>query len=148
MARFELSRTLPLSPAECWERVTDWPRHGAGVPLTRVFASRGTGLAVGDVVTARTSVGPVGFADPMEIMVMRPPGPGRDGLCRLLKRGAVVHGWAELRVRASGSGSGDGGAEVGWLEEIRVAGLPRLADPLLERAGRRVFGRALDRLLS
>ncbi|MEV7027308.1 SRPBCC family protein, partial [Kitasatospora sp. NPDC093558] len=50
---------------------------------------------------------------------------------------------AELRVRALGAGS-----EAVWVEELRIAGLPRLFDPMVAAAGRIVFGRVLDHLLA
>ncbi|MER7583751.1 SRPBCC family protein [Kitasatospora sp. NPDC097691] len=142
MARFVLTRRSPLPPAVCWERLTAWPRHGERVPFTRVGVARGTGREVGDVVLARTAVGPLRFDDPMEIVESVPPGPGRDGLCRLAKRGRPVRGWAVLRVRAVG-----GGSEALWAEELRIAGVPRFADPVVAATGRLVFGRVLDRLL-
>ncbi|WP_224285514.1 SRPBCC family protein [Streptomyces sp. LS1784] len=142
MARFVLIRRTPLPPAECWERLTAWPRHGDRVPFTRVRVVRGTGREAGDVLLARTALGPLRFDDPMEIAALVAPGPGRDGQCRLVKRGDPVHGWAELRVRAVG-----GGSAAVWTEELTVAGLPRLLDPALSRAGRLVFGRVLEHLL-
>lgn len=143
MARFVLTRRCPLPPDECWARLTDWPRHGDRVPLTRVRAVRGGGRETGDVVLARTGLGPLGFDDPMEIVALDAPGDGLPGLCRLEKRGRVVRGHAELRVRVTGAGS-----EAVWEEELRIAGLPRLFDPLVAAAGRAVFGRVLDHLLA
>ncbi|MEU1285063.1 SRPBCC family protein [Kitasatospora sp. NPDC005856] len=142
MARFVLIRRTPLPPAECWERLTAWPRHGERVPFTRVRVVRGTGREAGDVVLARTALGPLRFDDPMELTELVTPGPGREGRCRLVKRGRPVRGWAELRVRAVG-----GGSTALWTEELAVVGLPRLADPVLAGAGRVVFGRVLDHLL-
>ena len=144
MATFLLTRTTRLTPEACWDRLTDWPRHGDRVPFTEVSAAVGSGRAVGDVVLARTALGPVVFDDPMEITVFAAPSAGRDGRCRLEKRGRIVRGWAELRVgRREG-----GGAEAAWVEEIRVSGLPAALDPVTARVARLVFGRALDGLLS
>ncbi|WP_406209549.1 SRPBCC family protein [Kitasatospora sp. NBC_01560] len=145
MAHFVLTRRTALPPAVCLERLTDWPRHGDHVPFTRVRASRGTGRLVGDVVLARTRLGPFVIDDLMEIVELTAPTPGSDGLCRLEKRGRRVLGRAELRVRAAGGGAD--GSEVTWAEEIRFAGVPRFLDPVLARAGRIVFGRVLDQLL-
>ncbi|RAG87338.1 SRPBCC family protein [Streptacidiphilus pinicola] len=143
MAVFLLSRRSRLGPVDTWERLTDWSRHGERIPFTDVGPARGTGRAVGDVVLARTALGPVGFDDPMEIVVLTPPTRGREGLCRLEKRGRIVRGWAELRVCAEA----EGGAEALWVEEIRVRGVPAALDPLVARVARLVFGRALDGLL-
>ena len=146
VAYFALSRTTGLAPDTCWNRLTDWPRHGNRVPFTTVAALGGSGRAVGDVIVARTALGPLGFDDPMQIVAFSAPTPDRDGVCRLEKRGRIVRGWAELRVRP-GERSG-GGAEVIWSEEIAVMGVPRVLDPVTERVARVVFGRALDGLLT
>ncbi|MEY9877639.1 hypothetical protein ABH931_007163 [Streptacidiphilus sp. MAP12-33] len=144
MAVFLVTRTTTLTPAACWARLTDWPRHGEGVPFTLVGAVRGAGRAVGDVVLARTAIGPLAFDDPMEIVAFRAPEPGRGALCRLEKRGRIVRGWAELRVDTGE----DGSTRAVWVEEIRVKGVPAALDPLTARVARAVFGRALDHLLS
>ncbi|MFJ8476836.1 SRPBCC family protein [Kitasatospora sp. NPDC094011] len=138
MARFVLTRRSPLPPADCWARLTDWPRHGERVPFTRVRVVRGTGRQPGDVILARTALGPLRFDDPMELVELAPP-----ARCLLAKRGRAVRGGAELRVRAVGAGS-----EVVWAEELRITGLPRLFDPAVALAGRLVFGRVLDHLLA
>jgi hypothetical protein len=146
MARFLLTRATSLPPGPCLDRLTDWPRHGEGVPFTRVFASRGSGRTVGDVVLARTTLGPFGFDDPMEIVVLARPTARDPGVCRLEKRGRIVRGWAELRVRAADGA--EPGSVAGWEEEIRILGLPATLDPVVAAVARRVFARALDRLLS
>ncbi|MFD0273498.1 SRPBCC family protein [Kitasatospora sp. NPDC127111] len=117
------------------------------MPFTRVSVGSGTGLRVGDVIVARTALGPVRlFDDPMEIVEFAAPAPGRDGVCRLEKRGRPVRGGAELRVRAVGGARGDR-SEVTWQEEVVLAGLPGVFDPVVAGVGRFVFGRVLDRLL-
>ncbi|MFE9429115.1 SRPBCC family protein [Kitasatospora sp. NPDC006697] len=145
MARFVLTRRSPLTAEACWARLTDWPRHGDRVPFTQVRVARGSGRRSGDAILARTRVGPVAFDDPMEIVHLQAPAPGRDGLCRLQKHGRVVRGWAVLTVRAIPE---QGGTEVTWTEEISIAGLPRAVDPLVAVSGRAVFGRVLAHLLS
>ncbi len=165
MARFVLTRLSPLPPADCWARLTAWPRHGDRVPFTRVSVVRGTGRQPGDVILARTALGPLRFDDPMELVELVAP-----MHCLLAKRGRVVRGGAELRIRAVGAGTVGAGSEVGagtvgagsevgagtvgagsevvWAEELRITGLPRLFDPAVALAGRLVFGRVLDHLLA
>ncbi|MFI6849366.1 hypothetical protein ACIBJD_32875 [Kitasatospora sp. NPDC050467] len=95
---------------------------------------------------ARTAVGAFRlFDDPMEIVEIAGPLPGRDGVCRLEKRGRPIRGGAELRVRAVGA-RGER-SQVTWAEEVVIAGLPTVLDPAVARVGRLVFGRVLDRLL-
>ncbi|WP_149182852.1 SRPBCC family protein [Streptomyces sp. TRM49041] len=145
MSVFRLERRTRLSAAETWRRVTDWPAHGAGVPLTRVTVLTPGPPGSGTRFTARTGIGRLGFDDPMTVVRWEPPGAGHGsaGVCRLEKYGRVVRGWAEIRVY----GDGTGAARVTWAEELRVLGVPRWCDPALRWAARRVFGRALDGIL-
>ncbi|GHH91827.1 SRPBCC family protein [Streptomyces capillispiralis] len=143
MATFLVQRTAPLPPDEAWRRLTDWPRHGAVVPLTRIRVTTPPPTGVGTRVVARTGVGPLSFEDPMEVTVWRPPVDDSPGLCRLEKRGRVVLGWAEIEV-----GPGPGGrARVRWREDVRLRFQPAPLDGVVARAGGQVFGRAVNRLL-
>ncbi|MFI1213438.1 SRPBCC family protein [Streptomyces sp. NPDC020802] len=144
MVLFLVSRDTPLSADEAWRRLTVWERHAEVVPLTRVRVVTVPPRGAGTVFVARTGVGPVAFDDRMEVVVWRPPLDGGPGLCRLVKRGSLVVGWAEIEVIPAAGG----GARVVWREELGVRGLPRAFDPVLASAGRRMFGRAVDRLLS
>ncbi|GHF24008.1 SRPBCC family protein [Streptomyces fumanus] len=143
MVTFSLERTAPLPPAESWRRLTAWHRHGGAVPLTRVTVVPAGPTAPGTLVVARTGLGPLAFADPMEVTVWRPPLDGAPGHCRLEKRGKLVRGWAEIDVRPGPGGR----SRVVWREELAVRLLPSLFDGVLARAGRYVFGRAVNRLL-
>ncbi|MFG2725385.1 SRPBCC family protein [Streptomyces canus] len=143
MVTFLLERTAPLSPDEAWRRLTEWPRHGEVVPLTRVTVVPPGPTAEGTLVVARSGIGPLAFADPMEVTVWRPPAEGVSGLCRLEKRGRVVRGWAELEVHPGPGGR----ARVIWRESLSVRFLPGLFAPVLRVSARSVFGRALNRLL-
>lgn len=143
MATFQLQRTAPLPLDEAWRRLTAWPRHGEVVPLTRITVSTPPPTGAGTRIVARTGLGPLSFDDPMEVTVWQPPAGDSPGLCRLEKRGRVVRGWAEIEVRPGPGGR----ARVVWREEIRVRFLPARAEALLARAGRHVFGRAVNRLL-
>lgn len=139
MALFRIAARTPLVPAEAWRRLTDWERHAAQVPLTRITVTTPPPTGRGTVFVARTRLGRFGFDDPMEVVDWQPP-----HHCRLEKHGRVVTGWAEIDVREAPGG----GAYVGWTEDLRVRGLPRFCDPLLGRAGRAVFRRAMRALLS
>ena len=142
MAFFEITRSVPISAQECWLRVTDWPRHSALVPLTRVSVVGGGTTELGSVVVARTGFGPLGFDDPMEVVAWQPPTGRAPGRVRLEKRGSAVLGWAEVEVRADGTRS-----VLRWREEIRLRGVPAPLDAVLAGVGRRVFGRVVDGLL-
>ncbi|MGW6540288.1 SRPBCC family protein [Streptomyces sp. NPDC055051] len=142
MSRFRVVRSVPLGPDEVWRRLTDWPAHGRQVPLTRTRVLTPGPSRVGTRFTARTGLGPLGFDDPMEVARWEPPLGDRPGVCRLEKYGRLVRGWAEIEVAAE-----SGGSRVVWTEELTVRGVPRAFDGVLSRAGRVVFGRALDGLL-
>lgn len=143
MTLFRIERTTASAPGEAWRRLTDWPAHGARVPFTRTRVLTPGGTKVGTRFTARTGIGRAGFDDPMEVVRWEPPAAGRPGVCRLEKHGRTVLGWAVIEVREAPGG----GSVVVWTEELRLRGLPRAADPLLNAAGRLLFGRAMDGLL-
>ncbi|MFI9295309.1 SRPBCC family protein [Streptomyces gardneri] len=143
MTLFRVERTVPLPPDVVWRRLTDWPAHGRQVPLTRTTVLTPGPNGAGTRFTARTGLGPLAFDDPMEVVRWEPPEAGRPGVCRLDKSGRVVRGWAEVAVTAAPGG----GSRVEWTEELAVRGLPRVFDPVLARAGRALFGRAVDGLL-
>jgi hypothetical protein len=143
VVNFLLERTAPLPLDEAWRRLTEWPRHGEVVPLTRVSVATPPPTHVGTVIVARSGLGPLAFDDRMVVTVWQPPTDDTPGLCRLEKRGRVVTGWAELEVRPGPGGR----SRVVWREELGVRLLPGFFDPLLARAARYVFGRAANRLL-
>ncbi|WP_326755610.1 SRPBCC family protein [Streptomyces hirsutus] len=143
MATFHLQRTAPLPLDEAWRRLTEWPRHGAAVPLTRVTVTTPPPTGEGTVFVARSGLGPVAFDDPMEVTVWQPPVDGSPGLCRLEKRGRLVRGWAEIEVRPGPGGR----TRVLWREDLRVRFLPGFCDPALRAVSRGVFGRAVNTLL-
>ncbi|MFF3331090.1 SRPBCC family protein [Streptomyces sp. NPDC002888] len=143
MVNFLLERTAPLPLDEAWRRLTEWPRHGDVVPLTRVTVVTPPPTREGTVLVARSGLGPLSFDDRMEVTVWRPPADGEPGLCRLEKRGRVVLGWAEIEVRPGPGGR----TRVVWREEIRLRFLPAFFDPALKAAARSVFGRAANALL-
>ncbi|MFI1762737.1 SRPBCC family protein [Streptomyces sp. NPDC020800] len=143
MPTFSFERTAPLPSEEAWRRLTEWPRHRAAVPLTRVTVVTAPPTREGTRFVARSGLGPLSVNDPMEVTIWHPPVDGEPGLCRLEKRGRVVLGWAEIEVR-----QGPGGrARVVWREELRIRFLPRLFDGVVEVTARAVFGRAVNRLL-
>ncbi|MFE9763662.1 SRPBCC family protein [Streptomyces sp. NPDC005808] len=143
MAFFLLERASPYSVDQSWRRLTDWQRHADAVPLTRVTVLTPPPTHEGTVFVARSGLGPVAFDDPMEVVVWQPPRDGLGGMCRLVKRGTFVTGWAEIEVHPES----DEASRVVWREEISVRWLPGFLDRGLARAGRWMFGRAAERLL-
>jgi hypothetical protein len=143
MALFEVSARTSLSPEETWRRLVDWPKHADSVPLTSIWVLTPTPSGVGTVIVARTSVGPIGFDDPMEVTEWAPPTVDEAGFCRLEKRGAVVTGWAELTV-TPGPG---GGSTAIWREDIHMWKLPSLLDRPTAMSSKLLFGRVLRHLL-
>ncbi|MFF4895417.1 SRPBCC family protein [Streptomyces sp. NPDC001068] len=143
MVTFLLQRTVPLPIDEAWRRLTEWSAHADAVPLTRVTVLTDPPTRVGTVFVARSGLGPLAFEDPMEVTVWEPPEDGGPGRCRLVKRGRVVRGWAELAVHPGPGGR----TRVSWHEELAVRGLPSALDPLVHGTSRAVFGRAVNTLL-
>jgi hypothetical protein len=142
MAIFVARHDTALNPDRAWDRLTSWPEHAKHVPLTSISISTPGPNRVGTIFVARTHLGPLGFNDPMEVVQWAPPNDDEPGHCRLVKRGAVMLGWAELEVAAAGTGS-----RCTWTEEIRVSRMPAWTDPATKIASRRLFARVLRRLL-
>lgn len=143
MSEFEVVRRTELSPEEAWRRLTDWERHGAFIPFTKVALTGVIRDDVGAGFVARTGIGPLHFDDPMDVTVWQPPLYERPGVCEIHKRGRVVVGWAVLTVTKV-----DDGSIISWHENARF----RLAGSLLDIpnriAGRWVFGRVVDGMLA
>ncbi|MFC8131375.1 SRPBCC family protein [Streptomyces sp. NPDC057302] len=144
MALFRIDRESSLPADVVWRKLTAWERHADVVPLTRVTVRTPPPSGEGTLFVARTGLGPVGFDDVMEVVTWRPAADG-GGLCRLEKRGSFVTGWAEIEVSPRSAGTG---SRIAWREDLRVRWLPRAFDGVLMAAGRRMFGRAVDGLLS
>jgi hypothetical protein len=143
VALFLLERVVPSPVDQVWRRLTTWERHGDVVPFTRITVVTAPPTHEGTVFVARSGVGPLAFDDPMEVVTWRPPADGHSGMCRLLKRGTFVTGWAEIAVHPDATG----GSRVVWEEELRVRRLPTALDGPLAWLARRMFGRAVDGLL-
>jgi hypothetical protein len=143
MTPFELRRHTSLDAAEAWHRLTTWERHADGFPLTQVRLLPGARAGVGTRFAARTSLGPVGYDDVMEVVEWRPPRDGGHGFCRIEKRGHLITGWAEITVTPD-----DEGSIVEWREVAQIPRLGRLGDAPGRLVGRLLFGRLVDRLLA
>lgn len=98
------------APAEAvWAAVTDWPRQGEWMLGTAVEVSGGDGRSAGSTLAARTSVGPLGFTDHMEITSWQPP-----VRCEVRHTGKVVRGTASFEVRPVGARA----SELVWTERL------------------------------
>ena len=139
---FEAVRRTWRGADDAWRRITDWERHGDHLPLTTVHRLPGPVDGVGSAFVGRTALGRLGFDDPMEVTYWQPPSGDQPGVCRIVKRGPVVTGWAVLSVEPE-----PGGSVVRWEESARFA----LAGPWLDWptdvVERRVFGRLVTGLL-
>jgi len=125
-----------------WDYVTDWPRQGEWIPLTRVEAipPGAPARAVGERIRAWTGVGPVGFWDTMTITAWQQEEDG-SARCEVLHTGRVVRGEAELAVRAEGPQA----CTFVWWERIEVPG--GRVGALLWRLGGGAFRRGIDSAL-
>lgn len=104
---------LPVAaPArEVWTYLTDWPRQGEWIPLTRVETVDPT-RGPGGRLRAWTGVGPVGFWDTMTITAWSEDEDG-SGRCEVLHTGRVVRGEGEFMVTATAAG-----CTVVWWERL------------------------------
>ena len=116
-----------------WDYVTDWPRQGEWIPLTRV-EEVADAHAVGGRIRARTGLGPVGFWDPMTITAWDRSADG-SARCEVLHTGSLVRGEAEFAVAPRGAEA----CTFTWWEHLSVPGGTlgalgwRLAGPVAQR---------------
>jgi hypothetical protein len=91
-----------------WHTVTDWERQGEWMLGTRVeVTSPGEGKRLGATMRAVTGIGPLGFADPMEIVEWDPP-----HRCVVRHTGRVVRGDGVFEVVPLAGG----GSRLLWSE--------------------------------
>ena len=140
--RLERRVDVAVPPAALWDYVTDWPRQGEWVPLTRVERVDAADR-VGGRLRAWTGVGPVGFWDPMTITRWQRDADG-GGRCEVLHRGRVVRGEGEFAVRPRGPEA----STFVWAEVLVLPGgrLGALAFRLVRPAVELVLDAALRRL--
>jgi len=144
--RVRLQREVDVAapPTLVWDVVTDWPRQGEWIPLTRVERLDAADR-LGGRFRAWSGVGPVGFWDPMTITAWERT-PGGGGRCEVLHRGAVVKGEGEFTVLALGENA----SRFVWAEMVVVPGGRlgavgfRLARPVVERIIDRGLRRVRD----
>lgn len=110
MSHAEVAVDLPVGAEEAWAAVVTWERQGDWMLFTKVSG----GAAVGERVSARTGVGPVGFTDDMEITVWDPP-----RLCRVKHLGRVVRGEGAFEVQDLGPGR----SRFVWSEDLELGPL-------------------------
>jgi carbon monoxide dehydrogenase subunit G len=135
-----VERVAVAAPPEAvWAAVVDWERQGRWMLLTQITVEGG-GRGVGQRFTARTSLGPLGFDDPMQVTRWDPP-----HRADVAHRGGVVRGTGSFVVTPA-----PGGSWLTWVEELDLPGgrLGRAGFSLLEplvRAGLRLSLRRVAR---
>lgn len=107
--------------AAVWDYVTDWPRQGEWIPMTRVevLDDAGRDVRVGGRIRAWTGVGRLGFWDPMTITAVERDADG-SGRCEVLHNGAVVRGEGAFVVESTG----DASCRFVWWEGLDIPGGP------------------------
>ena len=144
-AELAISIGIHAPADEVWSLVTDWKRQAEWMPQTHVRASGAAPPGIGQSVTARTALGPVGFDDTMVVTAWDPP-----RRCEVLHTGALVKGVGAFLVEPAPP---DGGMQSSscvftWWERVQVPGGPfapvlwRVAGPVT----RLMFGWAVRRL--
>lgn len=140
MPEFVIRLSTPLDAAVAFDRLVDWDRHSAAIPLTTLTYE---GVArVGQRFVARTAVGPLGFDDVMVVELLRRPTGELPGVVEVSKHGRVLGGTVHWTVTPT-----PGGSEIEWRQQLVVRWLPRLLDPLVAAIGKVAYGMGVRRLL-
>jgi carbon monoxide dehydrogenase subunit G len=80
-----------------WAALTDWTAQGSWMPMTTVVVDGGDG-ALGTRLIARTGLGRLAVADPMQVDVWEPP-----HRCEVEHLGSVLRGRGIFTVEALGA---------------------------------------------
>ncbi len=144
MPHFSVRIASALSPEQAWARVLDLRSHTAVIPLTTLTGDAMTaeGLAPGSRFVARTGLGPVGFDDVMVVDEIATPTGAAGSRTLIHKEGRLVRGSIELRVSPTSTGS-----MLAWDQQISIAGLPGVLDPVVARVAKAAYGQTLRALL-
>ncbi|MDO5630149.1 MAG: hypothetical protein Q4G43_17685 [Mobilicoccus sp.] len=145
MATFTVDLDATCPPDEAWRRIWNLDAHSRVIPLTRLRGD-GTGggqLRPGSTFIARTGLGPLAVDDVMTVRRFDAPTGETPGHAHVDKSGRVVHGNIDATVEGSSRGS-----HLTWTQEIRLLGVPRLADPVVAVVARAAYSSVLKQLLA
>lgn len=138
-SRISVSVEAAAGPPQVFSVLTDWPRHGEWMVLTRAHVAAGDGRSQGSRLAAFTGVGPVGFLDTMEITEWDPP-----TTVAVRHTGRLVRGTGVFRVLPREGG----GSTIVWEEELDLPFGPvgRLGWPLVRPVNAALLRLSLRRL--
>ena len=138
-AGFIIELVCDAPPDDVLRRVLDLRAHSRVIPLTRVTPEVAADqLAVGTVFVARTSVGPVGFDDPMRVDQLS----FRPATATIVKLGKVIRGAVCIRVDPT-----TGGSRMHWDQSVDLPWLPQALQPAAARVLRGGYRRIIRRLI-
>lgn len=158
MATLHLTRHTSASPAAVWDVVSGFAGYGDWMPMTRMTIDDGA-PRVGWGFIGISGVGPLSFSDSMLVTRWEPAAgatgatrPVAPAVFRIVKTGRLLGGFAEITVTPEPNVSTPGamGARLDWVEDVVVRPMPfkRFFAPVLDRASRWLYGRAVDAMLS
>ncbi len=140
MADFSIRLTTPLAAEIAFDRLIDWERHSAAIPLTTLTYEGATRM--GQLFVARTALGPLGFDDVMVVELLRRPSGGVPGLVEISKHGRVLGGTVAWTVDPTPQGS-----VIEWRQRLVIGWLPGVLDPVVGWIGKLAYGIGLRRIL-
>lgn len=122
--------------ATVWAALTDWAGQGSWMPMTTVVVDGGDG-ALGTRLIARTGVGPLAVADPMQIDVWQPP-----DRCEVEHLGSVLRGRGIFTVESLGPAR----SRLTWTEVLdgALASIGKPVGALTLRVALRRFARQVE----
>ncbi|KYH45978.1 SRPBCC family protein [Branchiibius sp. NY16-3462-2] len=122
-------------PGRLWRAASEFARHSAYFPFTKVTVTSGAGDQVGDTIVGTTRIGPVTLADPMTITTYDAP-----QAYAVRKTGSVLTGEVHVQVHPHGDGS-----QVVWTADVVPAWRwARIAGPVNTLISRAVYQHAVS----
>jgi len=138
---FEIVHHFDAPAQAVWDALIDWPAHADWVPMTRVEVEPGDPAAVGATFTAWSGPGPLALKDRMRVTRLDWDPVAASGTCEVEKLGPVLTGRAGFTVIPSGTG-----AEMRWIEDVKVPGVPQFLAPVFAKLGAAGFSFGIGRL--
>jgi uncharacterized protein YndB with AHSA1/START domain len=125
-----------------WDEMTDWKKHEAWIPATRIKYDAEDASTVGSTFTGYTGYGPLTLVDRMRVSQIDWDEIARTGTCEVEKLGPVLQGTAGFTVAPTRTG----GARVEWFERVTVPYLPSFLSGLVSSLSAAGFSFGLKRL--
>ncbi len=138
---FTVTHNFDAPPADVWNAMIDWERHGEWIPATRMQIDAGDPTTVGATFTGFTGYGPLTLEDRMRVSQLEWDDQAGKGTCEVEKLGPVLKGRAGFTVVPDGNGT-----RLDWFEDVTLPYLPTVLAPIVNKLSALGFSFGMKKL--